>query len=102
MNYEEKLIELAFNNPNIVVLTAENRASIRNLPNIIKDKFIDTGINEQSLVGISAGLALRGRIPIVHALIVLFEKSMMMYLVSAVYQGFIKIPLGLVGLHTCH
>ncbi|MBK7105586.1 MAG: transketolase [Ignavibacteriae bacterium] len=68
MNYEEKLIELAHKNESIIILTAENRASIRNLPKVIPNKFIDTGINEQSLVGISAGLALRGRTPIVHAL----------------------------------
>lgn len=68
MNYEDKLIELVLNDSNIMVLTAENRASIRNLPNIVGDQFFDTGINEQSLVGISAGLALRGRVPIVHAL----------------------------------
>ncbi|MCB9217912.1 MAG: transketolase [Ignavibacteriales bacterium] len=68
MNYEEKILELCLKDKRVNVLTAENRASIRNLPNIIKDQFIDTGINEQSLVGISSGLALRGRIPIVHAL----------------------------------
>jgi transketolase len=68
MNYEEKLIELALNNPDIRILTAENRASIRNLPDVVGKQFIDTGINEQTLVGVSAGLALRGRIPIVHAI----------------------------------
>lgn len=68
MNYEETLLELALNNENILILTAENRASIRNLPNVVNDQFIDTGISEQSLVGISAGLALRGNVPIVHAI----------------------------------
>jgi transketolase len=38
------------------------------LPKIIPDQFIDTGINEQSLVGMAAGLALRERTPIVHAI----------------------------------
>lgn len=68
MNYEETLIQLALNNKDIIVLTAENRASIRNLPNIIKNQFFDSGISEQSLIGISAGLSLRGRIPIVHGI----------------------------------
>ena len=68
MNYEETLIQLALNNKDIIILTAENRASIRNLPNIINDQFIDSGISEQSLIGISAGLSLRGRIPIVHGI----------------------------------
>ncbi|MFZ1292449.1 MAG: transketolase C-terminal domain-containing protein [Melioribacteraceae bacterium] len=68
MNYEEKLFELTHKNENIIILTAENRASIRNLPKVIPNKFIDTGICEQTLVGISAGLALRNRIPIVHGI----------------------------------
>jgi transketolase len=68
MNYEEKLLELALHNDKILVLTAENRASIRNLPNILKKRFIDIGISEQSLIGISAGLSLRSNIPVVHAI----------------------------------
>lgn len=68
MNYEEKIIELALKNNNILVLTAENRASIRSIPNIILKQFIDTGINEQSLIGIASGLALRGRKIILHGI----------------------------------
>jgi len=52
----------------IVVMTAENRALVRNLPGILGKRFIDTGITEQTMVGAAAGLALRGRTPIVHAL----------------------------------
>jgi len=68
MNYEEKLVELALKDQKILILTAENRASIRSFPKIFPSQFIDTGINEQSLVGVAAGLALRGRTPIVHAI----------------------------------
>lgn len=68
MSYETKLEELIRNDDRIIVMTAENRAAIRNLPSKIGDKFIDTGITEQTMVGISAGLALRGRIPVIHAL----------------------------------
>ena len=68
MNYEQFLLDYIPKNPEFIVLTAENRAAIRNLPNILKDNFIDTGITEQALIGISAGLALRGRKPLVHAL----------------------------------
>ncbi len=68
MNYEQFLLDYIPQNPEFIVLTAENRAAIRNLPNILKENFVDTGITEQSLVGISAGLALRGRKPIAHAL----------------------------------
>ena len=68
MNYEQKLLELIKNDDRIVIMTAENRAAIRNLPEKIGNRFIDVGIAEQTMVGMAAGLALRGRIPLVHAL----------------------------------
>jgi len=67
-SYEEVLKELALADESIVVVTAENRALIRNLPAVLGARFFDTGITEQSMIGASAGLALRGRKPIVHAL----------------------------------
>lgn len=66
--YEELLKEIALKNERIVVMTAENRALIRNLPTVLGNRFIDTGITEQCMIGAAAGLALRGRKPIVHAL----------------------------------
>src|SRR5215471_13519638 len=68
MNYEELLLQTALNDERYVVMTAENRALIRNLPAQLGNRFIDTGITEQTMIGMAAGLALRGRIPIVHAL----------------------------------
>src|ERR1700722_18300402 len=68
MNYEETLAELAKIDERIVIMTAENRALIRNMPAILGERFIDTGITEQTMIGAAAGLALRGRIPVVHAL----------------------------------
>jgi transketolase len=67
-NYEATLLELMQADERIIVMTAENRAAIRNLPNLVPDRFIDTGISEQTMIGAAAGLALRGRIPVVHAL----------------------------------
>ncbi len=67
-NYEQTLLELAQADERIIVMTAENRAAIRNLPNLLPGRFIDTGITEQTMVGSAAGLALRGRIPVLHAL----------------------------------
>ncbi len=67
-SYEELIKQTALNDERYVVMTAENRAIIRSLPPILKERFIDTGITEQCMIGMSAGLALRGRIPIVHAL----------------------------------
>src|SRR6202012_3944357 len=68
MNYEQLLIETALADERIIVMTAENRALVRNAPQALNGRFIDTGITEQTMVGMAAGLALRGRIPIVHAL----------------------------------
>jgi transketolase len=68
MTYEELLTETALKDERIVVMTAENRALVRNMSRAIGPRFIDTGITEQTMVGMAAGLALRGRIPIVHAL----------------------------------
>lgn len=68
MSYEELLTETALNNEQIIVMTAENRALVRNLPAVLGKRFIDTGITEQTMIGAAAGLALRRRIPVVHAL----------------------------------
>lgn len=68
MTYEEKLLELATADERIVVMTAENRAAIRNLPEKLGNRFIDVGIAEMTMTGAAAGLALRGRRPIIHAL----------------------------------
>ncbi len=68
MSYEDLLKEMAMADERYVVMTAENRALVRNLPPLLKERFIDTGITEQCMIGAAAGLALRGRIPVVHAL----------------------------------
>ena len=68
MTYEELLEKTALQNENVVVMTAENRALVRNLPQKLGERFIDTGITEQTMIGAAAGLALRGRTPVVHAL----------------------------------
>lgn len=68
INYEDALREIVLADERYVVMTAENRAAIRNMSAVLGARFIDTGIAEQALVGVAAGLALRGRIPVVHAL----------------------------------
>lgn len=68
MTYEEFLLDLVTKDDRYVVMTSENRAAMRNITTQIKNNFIDTGITEQTQVGMAAGLALRGRIPILHAL----------------------------------
>lgn len=68
MNYEQLLTETALADDKYIVMTAENRALVRNIPAALGNRFIDTGITEQTMMGAAAGLALRGRTPVVHAL----------------------------------
>lgn len=68
VTYATALKELVDQDPRVMVLTAENRGNIRALPAVLGDRFIDVGICEQTLIGMGAGLALRGRIPVMHAL----------------------------------
>ena len=95
MNYEQKLLELIKKDDRIVVMTAENRAAMRNLPALIGDRFIDVGIAEQTMVGMAAGLALRGRIPIVHALSTFLTMRAFEFIRTDVGIG--KLPVKLVG-----
>ena len=66
--YESKLLSMIKKNKKIVVLTAENRVSLRNIPEKINQNFIDVGISEQNLIGIGAGLAKLGFLPIMHGM----------------------------------
>ena len=95
MSYEKELTRIASADKRIVIMTAENRAPVRNIPDLLPDRFIDTGITEQCMLGAAAGLALAGRIPIVHALST--------FLVLRVYEfirsdiGIAKLPVKMVG-----
>ncbi len=95
MNYEQLLLELMQKDERFVVLTAENRSAIRNLPDIIKDRFIDTGIAEQTMIGMAAGLALRSRIPIVHALATFLTMRAFEFIRTDI--GIANLPVKLVG-----
>jgi len=93
--YEAALGELAEIDPRIVVLTAENRAAIRGLPARLGDRFVEAGIAEQTLVGMSAGLALRGRIPVAHALATFLTMRPFEFIRTDV--GIPGLPVKLVG-----
>ncbi len=94
-NYEQTLLELAQADERIVVMTAENRAAIRNLPNLLSGRFIDTGITEQTMVGAAAGLALRGRVPVLHALATFLTLRAFEFVRTDVGIG--NLPVKLVG-----
>ncbi len=63
--YGDALVELGAKNKKIIVLTADLAESTRVLPFQKKfpERFIECGIAEQNMIGISAGLALSGKIP---------------------------------------
>ena len=89
MTYENTLVAIASDNEDIVVMTAENRAAIRNLPATLGGRFIDFGISEQTMIGAAAGMALRGRVPVAHALAA--------FLVMRAFE-FIRTDVGIAGL----
>lgn len=95
MTYEDLLLELTQKDDRYLVVTAENRAAIRGLPDKIGNKFIDTGITEQTMIGMSAGLALRGRIPITHALATFITMRAFEFIRSDVGIG--NLPVKMVG-----
>ncbi len=95
MTYEEKLAHLCAQNSNLMILTAENRAAIRSLPQLLGKRFMDFGIAEQTMVGAAAGLALRGRIPIVHALATFLTMRAFEFIRTDV--GIPKLPVKLIG-----
>lgn len=93
--YERVLRELALADERVVVLTAENRAAIRGLPASLGERFIDFGICEQTMVGAAAGLALRGRIPVAHALATFLTMRPFEFIRTDV--GIPGLPVKLVG-----
>ncbi len=63
--FGDGILELGRTNPNVVALTADLAGSLK-LDNFIKEfpeRFIQVGIAEANMIGISAGLAIGGKIP---------------------------------------
>jgi transketolase len=93
--YAGMLERIAMADERVVVLTAENRAAIRNLPSVLGPRFIDVGIAEQTMVAAAAGLALRGRIPICHSLATFVTLRAFEFIRTDV--GISGLPVKLVG-----
>ncbi len=66
MTYEDALKEIILGDETYIVTTAESRRYIENIPLLMGERFVDTGITEQTLIGVSCGFALRGRTVIAH------------------------------------
>jgi len=95
MSYETTLCKLAEEDDRVIVLTAENRAAIRSLPSELGARFVDVGICEQTMIGMAAGLALRGRVPVVHALAAFLTMRAFEFIRTDVGIG--RLPVKLVG-----
>lgn len=65
--YEQAVRDTAELDERLVVLTAEKGAGVRSLPPTLGARFVDLGMCEQSMIGVAAGLAMRGRRPFAHA-----------------------------------
>lgn len=67
--YGKALVEAGRQNESIVVLDADLKESTQSIQFEEKypDRFLDIGVAEQNMVGIAAGLALGGKLPIVHS-----------------------------------
>ncbi|MBI5730519.1 MAG: transketolase, partial [Ignavibacteriales bacterium] len=95
MTYEDLIFELIKKDDRYMIMTSENRAAMRNITAKIKNNFIDTGITEQTLIGMAAGLALCGRIPIVHALATFLTMRAFEFIRTDV--GIANLPVKIVG-----
>lgn len=61
----EALLEAGRRYPEVYVLTADQGKSVKPFAQEYPDRFVDVGIAEANMVGIAAGLALRGKRPFV-------------------------------------
>ena len=95
MKYEKKLFDIVSNDEKFIVMTAENRAPIKNISHKLGKRFIDTGITEQCMVGAAAGLALRGRIVVAHALASFLTLRSYEFIRTDI--GIPKLPVKLIG-----
>lgn len=67
--YAKHLVELGAKDPRIVALEGDLKESTQSIQfqEAYPDRYIDCGIAEQNMVGVAAGLALGGKIPLVHS-----------------------------------
>ena len=94
-SYAHTFEQIALHDERIMVLTAENRAALRDLPAVLGKRFVDVVIAEQAMVGMAAGLALRGRVPICHALAAFLTMRAFEFIRTDV--GIAGLPVKLVG-----
>ena len=76
--YAETLIELARDNPDIVVLDADLSTSTRTgkFGEKFPDRFFNMGISEQDMVGTAAGFATTGKVPFFSTFAIFFCRAL--------------------------
>lgn len=91
------LMELAADNPNIIVLSSDmsTPAGLDKFKKTYPERFYNVGIAEQNLVGIAAGLASEGWIPIIVAQACFV--TMRSFEQVRQYCGYMKFPIIIVG-----
>ncbi|MDD5362207.1 MAG: transketolase C-terminal domain-containing protein [Ignavibacteria bacterium] len=95
MTYEDALKEIVIGDETYIILTAESRTHISNLPLLLGERFIDTGITEQTLVGTACGFALRGRNAVAHGFAAFLTMRAFEFIRTDIGVG--KLPVKLVG-----
>lgn len=95
MNYDTLLKDILLKDERIIILTAEDRSAIKTLPLYADKRFIDTGINEMTMISVATGFALRGRIPICHCYSAFMTMRAFEFIRSDI--GIANLPVKLVG-----
>ena len=69
MMYGKTLTEMGARYKNLVVLDADLKESTQSVQfeKVYPDRFLNIGVAEQNMVGIAAGLALSGKLPVAHS-----------------------------------
>ena len=97
-SYEQALLALAAKREDLVVMAAKSPTPLRGLSAALGARFIDVGLCDETLVGAAAGLALRGRTPVVHASASLLAQRAFEFVRAE--AGPVRLPVTLVGF-TC-
>lgn len=97
-SFGEAILELAETHPNMVVLDADLSKSTMTQPFMKKHphRHIEVGIAEQNMIGVAAGLALSGKIPVLTSFACFLMGRVETIRVSAAYN---KTNMKLVGTH---